>query len=210
MIKTMLKEKIKSLIVKKEDEGNSKKTIENMIIFVVILIITILAINGIWKGNKNQKAETKDSNKKLATKTQIEDNEEESEEKNKQKDLESILSNISGVGNVRVLLTYSQTSQTIPLYNEDSKISNTEEMDKQGGNRKISETDSKREVIFQEVNGESLPVIQSIVQPKIEGAIITAEGANDLKVKEYIIQAVEAATGLATHKIQVFEMQKSN
>lgn len=42
--------------------------------------------------------------------------------------------------------------------------------------------------------------------PKIEGAIITAQGASNIDVKTNIIQAVEAVTGLATHKIQVFEM----
>ena len=42
--------------------------------------------------------------------------------------------------------------------------------------------------------------------PKIEGAIITAKGANNINVKNNIISAVEAATGLAVHKIQVFEM----
>ncbi len=44
------------------------------------------------------------------------------------------------------------------------------------------------------------------MQPKIEGAIITAKGANNADTKANIIQAVEAVTGLATHKIQVFEM----
>lgn len=44
--------------------------------------------------------------------------------------------------------------------------------------------------------------------PKIEGAIITAEGAGNVTTKTNIIQAVEAATGIATHKIQVFEMKK--
>ena len=43
------------------------------------------------------------------------------------------------------------------------------------GNRKITQENSKKEVIYQEVNGEKVP-------------------------------AVEAATGLETHKIQVFEM----
>ena len=41
---------------------------------------------------------------------------------------------------------------------------------------------------------------------KIEGAIITAQGASSIYVKTNIIQAVEAVTGLAVHKIQVFEM----
>ncbi len=76
-----------------------------------------------------------------------------------------------------------------------------------GGNRKISETTVKKEVVYQEVNGEKVPVTKSVTTPKIEGAIITAKGASNSEVKTNIVQAVEAATGLATHKIQVFEMQ---
>ena len=75
-----------------------------------------------------------------------------------------------------------------------------------GGSRKISETSSKKEVIYQEINGEKVPVTQSIIKPQIEGAIITAVGAKDSIIKTNIVQAIEAATGLATHKIQVFEM----
>lgn len=79
-----------------------------------------------------------------------------------------------------------------------------------GGTRKISETNSKKEVIYKEVNGEKIPVTQSIISPKVEGAIIAATGAKSAYVKTNIIQAVEAVTGLATHKIQVFEMQSYN
>ena len=42
--------------------------------------------------------------------------------------------------------------------------------------------------------------------PKIEGAIITAEGASNPVIKTDIIQAVSAATGISTYRIQVFEM----
>ena len=76
-----------------------------------------------------------------------------------------------------------------------------------GGNRKISETTVKKEIVYQEVNGEKVPVTKSVTTPKIEGAIITAEGAKNAEVKSNIISAVEAATGIATHKIQVFEMK---
>lgn len=51
-----------------------------------------------------------------------------------------------------------------------------------------------------------MPVTQSVINPKIEGAVITAQGAKNSEVKTNIMQAVEAATGLETHKIQVFEM----
>lgn len=74
------------------------------------------------------------------------------------------------------------------------------------GNRKITQSSSKKEVIYQEIDGEKVPVTQSVVKPKIEGAIVTAIGAKNSEIKANIVQAMEAATGLATHKIQVFEM----
>ena len=73
----------------------------------------------------------------------------------------------------------------------------------QVGTRVTQEADSSREVIYQ--NDEI--IVQKTISPKIEGAIIAATGANNSSVKANIIQAVEAATGLATHKIQVFEKQ---
>ena len=53
---------------------------------------------------------------------------------------------------------------------------------------------------------EKTPMTQKIVDQKIEGAIVTAKGANDANVTTSIVQAVEAVTGLPTHKIQVFEL----
>lgn len=206
----MIKDKLRALIEKKENEPNRKK-IENLVIFIVILIITIVIINVIWneETDKNQeKTRVDNQNKKLASsidEVQVNNNVEEDDTARK---LEEILSNINGVGNVKVMLTYSQTSQTIPLYNQDSIEKNTEETDKQGGTRKVIEKDTKKEIIYKEENGQKVPITQSVISPKIEGAIITAEGAGDVTIKTNIIQAVEAVTGVVTHKIQVFEMSK--
>ena len=105
------------------------------------------------------------------------------------------------------MITYSQTSRKVPIYNENIKGSNTTETDSAGGSRTISEEDSQKEVIYKEDgSGKKEPVTESIISPKMEGAIITAEGAGEARVKANIVQAVEAATGLATHKIQVFKM----
>ena len=49
----MLKEKVKSL-VKKKTEGNNKKTIENLIVFLILLVITIISINIIWGKDKKE------------------------------------------------------------------------------------------------------------------------------------------------------------
>lgn len=204
----MLKEKINNLFTKKEGESNKKK-MENLVVFLIILIITIIVINVIWNGDNKEDTKTTDDNKKLATK---EENYQEDIAKNDisedslSNNLESILTKIDGVGKVQVMITYSETSKIIPIYNEESTEENTEETDSEGGTRKVTQTDTKKEVIYEEKDGAKELITQSTTSPKIEGAIITAEGAGSAEVKTNIIQAVEAVTGLATHKIQVFQM----
>ena len=61
--------------------------------------------------------------------------------------------------------------------------------------------------VFSENNGVKVPITEKVVMPKVEGAIILAEGANDASIKNNIILAVEAVTGLSTHKIQVFQLK---
>lgn len=204
----MMTDKIKELISKKQSEP-SKKKIENIVFFIVVLMITVIVINTIWNGkesNAEKQSQASDQNKKLATQEVQTSSEVETDDTVKK--LEEILSKIDGVGKVKVMLTYSQTSQTVPLYNQDSSEKNTEESDKQGGTRKVTESDTKTEIIYKEENGEKVPITQSIISPKVEGAIVTAQGAGNSLVKTNIIQAVEAVTGVATHKIQVFQMSK--
>ena len=195
--------------IKSKFKGSGNRKVENLVFFLVLLIVTMLIINAIWKGD-NKKDETNTiNNTKVLASSENKNNASNSSntERTMQEELENILSKISGVGKVNVLLTYSQTSTQIPVYNEQNTQNDTEESDTSGGTRKVQEVDSKKEVIYEEIDGEKTIVTQSIVNPEIKGAIITAEGASSAEVKEIIIQAVEAATGLATHKIQVFPMQ---
>lgn len=205
----MFKDKLKTIMGRSETEnqGNNKKKIENLVFLIIILIITVVIINYIWNGNKNSnKTITNSAGKQLATVQNKQDNKQS--EINLEQRLENILSNINGVGSVKVFINYSESSEMAAMYNENSKTSVTEETDKSGGVRKIEETDSQKEIVYQENNGSKTPIVKKTIEPKIEGAIITAKGASDINIKTSIIQAVEAATGLATHKIQVFEMSQ--
>ncbi len=202
----MFQDKIKAMVASQKEKG-SKRNMENLFVFLIILIVTVIAINTIWNDDKKNKSTNEvDNTKVLATnaneKTETDTGQEELEHR-----LETILAKIDGVGKVSILITYSQTSEVIAMYNENSKESSTEEADNGGGTRKITEVDNSKEIIYKDENGEKIPVTQKIILPKIEGAIITAEGAKNATIKSNIIQAVEAATGLATHKIQVFTMQ---
>ena len=209
----MFRDKLKKLIKNNkelEDNGDSlenkeennektntqKRKIENLVFLIVILIITIVAINLIWNDEKSDKQDVIDDGKRLANQDNtISTNNIQSETtSNLETNLENILSRIQGVGEVHVFVNYSESSEVVAMYNENSQTSTTEETDKSGGVRKIKETDSQKEIIYQENDGEKVPITPIVIEPKIEGGIITAKGASDANVKTNIIQAVEAVT----------------
>lgn len=190
----MIKEKITAL-VKKETKPNKKK-IENLILAIIVLLVTLYVINNVFKGeNKKSVSNTNEIPKDVEKVAQTRDVE---------KELEDILGKIKGVEDVKVLITYSETEKVVPIYNESSSQSTTQEKDTEGGERKIESIDTNKEVVSDTNQGI---ITEKVMYPKMEGAIIIAKGAKNTEVKESITQAVGAATGLAVHKIQVFEMK---
>lgn len=188
-------EKIKKIF------NNKEKRIENLVSFLVILVITLIVINKILKGdNKSSKNYKNETGVELATEETVStsNNSDDLELK-----LEKILSKINGVGKVSVLITYSESSTLVPIYNVSTSTSTVEEKDTSGGTRTTETQNNQKDVI---TDGSSNVITEKMIMPTVEGAIITAQGANDSTVKSNIISAVEAVTGIANHKIQVFEM----
>ena len=140
----MFIDKIKD-IFKFNKEDNNKKKIENLVVLIIILIVTIIAINYIWTDkNDEESSKQNTTNKQLAT------SEETTSTNNSDLEgrLEKILKSIDGVGNVKVFVNYSETSQVVAMYNENTKQSSTEETDTSGGVRTIQQTDTQKEVVY--------------------------------------------------------------
>lgn len=199
-----IKNKLK-LAEENQTKGDKKK-IESIIFLIIILIVTVLIINNVWTGDsKDSKVQ---NDKVLAKVLESDTTNEISGYYTLQQDLENILETMEGVGKVKVLINYAETSTTVAMYNETKTESTTEEIDTEGGRRNVTQTDTQKEIAYTSETGKSAPITEKIVMPTIEGAVITAEGAGNVNVKSNIISATQAVTGLATHKIQVFQMQK--
>jgi len=188
--------KLKEKIMEKFKKIFKDKKIENLVSFLIILVITLIIINNIIKEDDDKK-QTNYSGAELASAIPIENYNDDLEKR-----LENILSKIEGVGEVSVLITYSESSQIVPIYNENTSKSITEEQDTSGGSRKVQSEDNEKTVV---TDSSSNPITGKTITPKIEGAIVTAKGAGNTNVKSNIVSAIEAVTGLPTHKIQVFE-----
>lgn len=130
-------EKIKKFL--KEKDKNKK--IENLVVFLIILVITLIIINTIIKEDE-PKEKKKYSNAELAStsSTKVETDDLEAR-------LENILSKIEGVGEVSVLVSYSQSSEVVPIYNENNNKSVTEETDDSGGKRTIQSEENQKSVV---------------------------------------------------------------
>lgn len=186
-------DKIKNIFTNKE------KRIENLISLLIILIITLVVINKILEEDEK---ESNDYKNEIGVELAVQESDNISTDLEKR--LENILEKISGVGKVSVLLTYKESGSLVPIYNVNSSISTIEEKDTSGGSR-ITETENLQKDVVTGANTEI--ITEKNIMPIVEGAIIAAQGAENVNVKSNIIAAVEAVTGIATHKIQVFEME---
>lgn len=194
---------LKEFFNKTENEKSNKKQIENIVVFIIILIITVLAINNMWSTDKKQNDNQNDTATKVLAKTT---SAESTNQDDLEKKLEDILETMNGVGKVNVLIKYSESSKVVAMYNETNSESVTKETDGDIS-KDVKETENKKEIVYTDENGENKPITEKVVMPVIEGAIITAQGAENSNVKSSIVSAVEAITGLAVHKIQVFAMK---
>ena len=192
---------LKELFKKSEDGKDKKKQIENIVVFIIILIITVLIINSMWSSEEQKKEENSQQSSKVLAQTQS------SGQDNLENNLEDILETINGVGKVKVLIKYSESSTVVAMYNETISESIKKENDGDGGTKDVKETENKKEIVYTDEDGKNKPITEKVMMPVIEGAIITAQGAGNANVKSAIVSAVEAVTGLAVHKIQVFEMK---
>lgn len=137
-------EKLKKLFKDKN------RKIENLVVFLVILVITLIIINHIIKEDNKKETRNHEDAQLASTTAQGLDISTDLERR-----LEAILSKIEGVGEVSVLLTYSESSTVVPMYNESSSKSVTEETDTSGGVRTIQSEDNEKSVV---TGSDSSPV----------------------------------------------------
>lgn len=149
-------------------EKDKKRKTENLIAFLIILVITLVIINRIIPKDKNDRDYSNETGVQLVTEPQSD--EVEINSNNLKNELEDILSKMNGVGKVEVLLTYSESSSISPLYNESTSSSTSTASD-----GTTTETKTENKEIF--TNSTDEAVIEKYVMPKLEGAVVIAEGA---------------------------------
>lgn len=122
--------------------------------------------------------------------------------------LKEILEKMVGVGKVSVMVTVESTEEKVVERNLSTSESSTEENDRNGGTRHITTVTSDGQVVLYQASGGQQPLITKIINPRIRGVLIVAEGAEDAAVRKLIIQAVEKGMNVVPTRISVVPSKK--
>lgn len=170
---------IKKILEKFKIENNSY-------IFLIILVGVVFMITAGSFENNDKKTDVKQTSANMLI--------------NDEEKLEKILSKIEGVGRVSVMVTYRTSAQFDIAYETNSSASERED----GAKGKLTEENIDKKAVMS--SGD--PFVTRQLYPDIKGVVIVADGANDIKVKQKLIEAAATAMGVAQHKVCVAERSK--
>lgn len=120
--------------------------------------------------------------------------------------LETVLSQMDGVGKVKVMITVADNGETVVEKDTASTTTTTQESDSTGGSRTVTEGDTTQSTVYVETGDETYPYIQKEKLPSIEGVVIVAEGGGNSMVVTNISEAVKALFPVEAHRVKVLKM----
>jgi stage III sporulation protein AG len=166
-------------------------------ILILILGVVLISIPTKSQDSKLAKApETADASP-ADEKTETTDEQETLEQL--ESELEELLSQVEGAGDVRVMLRYAASPRTV--YQTDS----TQEV--RSGTEENETTTDVRTVLASDGSSKENAVAVQVMSATFQGAVVVAQGADDAQVKLNLVSAVSSLTGLGTDKITVIKMK---
>lgn len=127
--------------------------------------------------------------------------------------LEEALSEVYGVGKVKVMVTLRSTSEKVVEKDEEQESETVTEQDSQGGTRTTSRSSSSGTTVYGESDsGASAgqePYVTKELTPSVEGVVVIAQGGDQPVTVQNITEAVQALFNIDTHKIKVMKLNEN-
>ena len=115
-----------------------------------------------------------------------------------EKELEALLENISGAGEVKVMITLENCYENVFAKGYSEKNDNKTDSQK-------SESEEEYIIIKNGSNNEECLVVK-VYEPTVKGVAVIAQGAGNTQVKNAITQTVCALFDISTAKVSVEKM----
>jgi stage III sporulation protein AG len=122
--------------------------------------------------------------------------------------LERILRRVSGIGEVKVMITLKASKEQVTLKDRPYTQEGVNEVDGEGGSR-VNNSIKREEstVIVTNGNGDAAPYIIQELEPEVGGVVVIAEGGDDAGLIMDIMEAAEVLFDISVNKVKVMKMK---
>jgi stage III sporulation protein AG len=124
-------------------------------------------------------------------------------EESYEKQLKNALEEMLGINDVTVVVNIDSTDKKVLEKNRVSKSQTTEETDREGGKRKVQDTQIDEQLVIIRNGEKEVPIVVETKKPEIRGVLVVAKGSESIQVKKLIVEAVTRALGVPSHRIAV-------
>ncbi|MFT8320650.1 MAG: stage III sporulation protein AG [Bacillus sp. (in: firmicutes)] len=208
---------LKKWLANEESEEKKKGKVQYLIIVVLFGAAIMIVSNMFFKGSSNadvaafsntngtssdQAAEETFGQKSGGGSSGITDYEEVYKEQ-----IKEAINHIVGVKDATVYVNVDATEKKVYEKNSTSQTQTTEETDPQGGKRQVEDSSSEQQLVIVQNGDKQVPVVIETKKPAIRGVLIVAKGAENIKIKSMIIEAVTRALDVPSHRVSVMPKQ---
>jgi stage III sporulation protein AG len=179
----------------------TKRLLQNLLIICLVAAILVITADT-FLGNSNQ---SRNSIGETDIQLNIQSDSAATYEEQLENKLTGILQQISGVGEVSVMITLNAGKEVIPAVNTIETGSQTNERDGDGGTRTVlqNSTDS-RVVLKNSGSADDQPLIVKEVMPEVKGVIVVAQGAERVEIAAQLTEAVQTVLGIPAFRVKVY------
>lgn len=187
-------------------------------IVILFLLGMLLLVIALPDGKRDQEDETdlQTGNENMALSDHMSEQEYVSY---MERNLERILAQMKGVGEVTVMITLKESAEKIVEKDVSTASDTVSEEDSQGGVRKTENENREEATVYYGDGGSGglrgssydgagqNPYVSKERTPRVEGVVVVAGGGDNAVVIQNITEAVQALFGIDTHKIRIVKKE---
>ncbi|WP_082233875.1 stage III sporulation protein AG [Halobacillus massiliensis] len=128
-------------------------------------------------------------------------------EKEYETQLTPLLENIKGVSEVELMINLAATEEKVFDKNLIIGKQTTKETDKNGGEREIEDYSKEQQLVLIRQGDREVPLLTKTNKPPVSGVFVTAKGVDNMKVKEWVVEAVSRVLDVPSHRVSVLPKQ---
>ena len=127
-------------------------------------------------------------------------------EKSLEEDLTAIIAQISGVGNVKVLVTLDKTAEYVYATEDKQSRQQTSESDgSQTGKSEDDYSDETNYLLIKNSDGSEQALRVTEIQPLVKGVVVVCDGGGDPSVQQSVTDAVTTALHITSVRVCVIK-----